>query len=140
MSDFINIRIKVGLPHHLKSLKNIRITNIIILYVPPFSDFCEISGIFQRILCCSAFLSRGQKRSQANPRLLFIKFHIYKASKAYETNLSQTPNSEHFTIIMGIMLVHTIPQCAVSITKVKTPLPSILFLYTSNHPLYYHPV
>lgn len=28
---------------------------------PPFSDFCEISGIFQRILCCSAFHAAGGK-------------------------------------------------------------------------------
>lgn len=51
MSDFINVKLKVSYMHTITTLR------VVIVYVPPFSDFCEISGIFQRILCCSPFLS-----------------------------------------------------------------------------------
>lgn len=59
MSDFINMKLKVGLTDSLKQngLPTITANITVIPYTPPFSDFCEISGIFQRILCCSAFLS-----------------------------------------------------------------------------------
>lgn len=81
MSNFINVKLKVGVTHHSSKMgsQQSQLLHSVVLYVPPFSDFCEISGIFQRILCCSEFLSglKEDKVTEGNQTYVtYLKFKV----------------------------------------------------------------